>query len=415
MENINKEQVLKKYTEFIDKQSKGSIPLFIAIVGSQAYGTNVPGSDFDFAGVFLQPEDEIYGFNYLKQIDEKKKKSDFGNAEKDDAVFYEIKRFIQLLGTANPTVLSILFTPDDCVVYKHPSFDILLNRKQDFITKMCANSFAGFAVSQLKKAKGLDKKQNWEKDRVEKKDVIDFCYVIDESGYGTMPLKKYLEDNDMDQKFCGVTKVPNARDLYAVFYDHIAHNCFYEGYSEEIRDNYKNLSKEAGKGFGKGYKGISKVGEGNNVAESNQLRLSSIPKGEFPVRVMVYNKDSYTKSCKDYKSYKEWLENRNEQRYTDVKGHGQKIDGKNVMHLVRLLRMSREIAENGEFIIRRPDAEYLKSIRLGKVSLQEIIDWSESEIKEIDRIFKDSSLPFESDRELSNNLLVKIRKEAYKK
>lgn len=411
---IDKETIKNKYTELINSKSKNSIPLFIVIVGSQAYGTNTPESDFDFAGVFLQSKEDIYGFNYLEQIDEKKVKGDFGDKEKDDAVFYEIKRFLQLLQTANPTVLSILFSPEDCIIYKHPIFDIILNKKQDFVTKMCRNSFAGYAIAQCKKAKGLDKMQNWEKDKVTRKDILDFCYVIDESGYGTILLKKFLKDRTMEQQFCGISKIPNARDLYALFYDQKAHYCFSKLEEPETNKNKKKYYKKKGESVGLGYKGISKIGTGESVSESNQLRLSSIPKGEKTIATLIFNKDSYIQSNKDYKSYQTWIQNRNEQRYVDNLGHNQKIDSKNIMHLVRLLRMSREIAENGEFIIRRPDAEYLRSIRRGEVNLNDILSWAEDEILVIDDLFLKSDLPDNLDREFVNNLLVQIRVNIYK-
>jgi hypothetical protein len=63
-----------------------------------------------------------------------------------------------------------------------------------------------------------------------------------------------------------------------------------------------------------------------NYGESNQLRLSSIPKGEESIAVISFNKDGYTQHCKDYKAYQEWLENRNEARYVETQEHGQKID-----------------------------------------------------------------------------------------
>jgi len=409
--NINKEEIRKKYFDLISSKSKGSIPLFIVIVGSQSFGTNTPNSDFDFAGVFLQSKEEIFGLNYLEQIDEKKGKEDFGDKEKDDAVFYEIKRFIQLLMSANPTVLSILFSPEDCIIYKNPVFDILINNREKFLTKKCKNSFAGYAVAQCKKAKGLDKMQNWENSKFTRKDLLDFVYVIE--GDKSIPWKAWNADK-YDEKFCGVVNVPNARDVYAVYYDGEAEMCHSERYDEEIRNGYKESLKKAGMAMGLGYKGLIKIGEGSNLAESNQLRLSSIPKGQNPICNIVYNKDGYSMHCKEYKSYQEWINNRNEQRYVDNKGHNQKIDSKNIMHLVRLLRMSREIAEHGEFIIRRPDAEYLKSIRRGEVNLQEIIDWAELEISVIDDLFVNSPLPDSVDKSFLNELLINIRNEGYK-
>jgi len=165
--------------------------------------------------------------------------------------------------------------------------------------------------------------------------------------------------------------------------------------------------------MGFGYKGLVKTGEGDNVAESNALRLSSIPKGETPICNIVYNKDGYSEHCKDFKSYEDWLANKNDARWVDVKSHGQKIDGKNMMHCKRLMGMAREIAEGKGIIVRRPDAEYLISIRKGEIDLQTLIDGVESEIIEIDNLFNSSNLPDFVDNNFVNNLIIKIRKLVY--
>jgi hypothetical protein len=165
--------------------------------------------------------------------------------------------------------------------------------------------------------------------------------------------------------------------------------------------------------MGLGYKGLVKTGEGLNVAESNALRLSSIPKGETPICNIVYNKDGYSEHCKDYKSYEDWLANKNEARWVDVKSHGQKIDGKNMMHSKRLMSMAREIAEGKGINVRREDAEYLISIRRGVVDLQTLINEVESEIVEIDKLFEESDLPDSVDQKFVDNLLIKIRKSIY--
>jgi hypothetical protein len=162
-----------------------------------------------------------------------------------------------------------------------------------------------------------------------------------------------------------------------------------------------------------GYKGLVKTGEGNNVAESNALRLSSIPKGETPICNIVYNKDGYSEHCKDFKSYEDWLANKNEARWVDVKSHGQKIDGKNMMHSKRLMSMAREIAEGKGINVRRSDAEYLISIRRGEIDLETLIDEVESEIVEIDELFDNSNLPDSVDKNFVNDLLIKIRKNIY--
>jgi hypothetical protein len=287
----------------------------------------------------------------------------------------------------------------------------ILQHRDKFITKKCSNSFAGYALQQIKKAKGQDKKQNWEKDKVTRKDVLDFCYVIESEK--SIPWKVWNVHKGYEEKFIGAVNVPNARDIYALYYDQNAHNCFAENLPEYMKENAKRWRLEDGKPLGFGYKGLVKTGEGANAAESNQLRLSSIPKGEIPICNIIYNKDGYTMHCKDYNEYQEWLNKRNLQRWVDVETHGQKIDGKNMMHCRRLLEMAKEIAEGKGILVRRENAQELLSIRRGEIDLQSLIDRAENDIIEIDTLFKESNLPDSVDPEFVNDLLLSIRKQFY--
>lgn len=397
---IKMKKMKEELIKLIEEKSPGSKPLYLVIRGSHAYGTNVETSDTDFSGVFIQSLDDILGNKYLEQI----------NDDKNDTVIYEVRRFLELLGKNNPTILELLNTPENCIIYKDPIFDEILNEKEKFITKMCANSFGGYAKMQIQKAKGQDKKQNWEKEKTERKEVLDFVYVIENEK--TIPWKKWNE-NFYDEKFIGAVNVPNARDVYALFYDKIAALCFSERIEEKNRNDARDFRLKNNLPMGFGYKGLVKCEEGKSKSESNQLRLSSIPKGEQPICTVIYNKDAYTQHCKDYVSYETWLREKNEARWVDVKEHGQKIDGKNMMHCVRLIDMAREIAEGKGIIVFRENAKDLIDIRKGKVDLKSIVNKVEKDIIEIDELFKNSSLPDNIDPELINNLLIKIRKKIY--
>lgn len=384
---------------------KNNLVLLEAIGGSRAYGTQTPTSDTDIRGVFICEQDDLYSGNYPDQINDKL----------NDIVFYELNRFMSLVSKGNPNILELLNTPEDCIISKHPLFDLILGKKNEFITKSCKNSFGGYARQQIVKAKGLNKKQNWEKDKVSRKEVLDFVYVIiDEK---SIPWKVWNRDGDSncnyEEKFIGITNVPNARDVYAMYYDVNAEMCHSERYDKEMRDDFKNALKKDNLPMGLGYKGLIKVGGDGNYGESNQLRLSSIPKGENTICNVTYNKDSYSTHCRDYKEYQEWLENRNEQRYVDTQKHGQQIDGKNMMHCIRLIRMSQEIGSGKGIIVRRDDSEYLLSIRRGEVNLDALINEAELGISEMNKIFKNSNLPDSVDKDLVNDLLVEIRQKFY--
>ena len=380
--------------------------LLSAISGSHAYGTNIPESDEDLRGVFILPQEQLYGLERVTQI----------NDEDNDIVYYELGRFCELLLKSNPTVLELLNPPQDCILILNPLFkEYFIDKRQDYLTKACNKTFLAYAQQQITKASGLNKKMNWEKNKVERKDLLDFCYVLE--GEKSIPWKIW-NNNHYDEKFIGAVNIPNARDTYALFYDQKADLCFSEVHSIEDREHQKKIYKERNIPFGFGYKGLVKIGEENesgkiNYGLSNQLRLSSIPKGEISFCTIAYNKDGYTESMKDYREYQEWLNNRNTQRYVDIENHNQQIDGKNMLHCVRLIETARDIVDKKDIIVRRDNKEELLDIRRGKVDLKSLIEKSDNLLNEIEIKFKESDLPEDINKENINKLLINIRKEFY--
>ena len=53
-----------------DLKDKGLI-IYECISGSKAYGLDLPTSDTDIRGVFILPQDEIYGLRYIEQVADK--------------------------------------------------------------------------------------------------------------------------------------------------------------------------------------------------------------------------------------------------------------------------------------------------------------------------------------------------------
>ena len=152
---MNKQELFN----LVEEKSPGATPLLLVIRGSHAYGTSLPTSDIDYSGIFVQSIDSILNISSVDQI----------NDDKNDIVIYEIRKFMELLSSNNPNILELLATPEDCVIYKHPIFDDILLNSDKFITKMCSKSFGGYANEQINKAKGQNKKQNWERNRIVRK------------------------------------------------------------------------------------------------------------------------------------------------------------------------------------------------------------------------------------------------------
>ncbi len=178
--------------------------LFEVISGSKSFGLNTPTSDTDIKGVYYLPKEKFFGLDYIPQISD----------ETNDEVYYELGRFVELLLKNNPNILEILASPEDCILYQHPIMQRL--KIEDFLSKLCKDSFAGYAVTQIKKARGLNKKIVNPIPK-EKKSLLDFCYVL--KGYETIAVNNFLAENNFNQAQCGLVNLPNSKGMFALFYD----------------------------------------------------------------------------------------------------------------------------------------------------------------------------------------------------
>lgn len=339
---------------------------FKSITGSHSYGLNIATSDIDKKGIFVIPNEDILLDKYFPQIQKSK-----------DETHYEILRFLQLLQTANPTVLELLFVEDRFVEQISPEFEILRKERHKFLTKKCKDSFGGYAAAQIKKSRGLNKKFNWESSKITKKDPIEFCYV--EKNGKTIPLETLLGDFGYaaGHSYVGLVGLEHMSGCYSLYLD--------EGYMTFTPPKYKG------------------------IFEGGRIVTSSIPKEAKSIGVMSYNENAYKIHCKDWESYQTWLRERNETRFVETKNHSQKIDGKHMMHTVRLLTMALEIPELNDLRVYRKDREKLLAIRRGEVNLDEILTEAEISLKRLD-VYDSSSLPESVDPEFVTYLLKQFRK-----
>jgi len=265
--------------------------------------------------------------------------------------------------------------PEDCILYK----DELMNKiKPDlFLSKLCEQTFANYAYTQIKKAYGLEKKiiNPVEEKR---KSVLDFCYVY--VGKEAINLKAFLLEKGFEEERMGLTAIAHLKDCYNLFY-----------------------SKEHQ------YSGVIRKEEANDVC------LSSIPKGEIPVGLLYFNKDGYSLYCKKYKEYWEWVEKRNDERYNTTMAHGKNYDSKNMMHVFRLLLMAKEIATDGKVNVWRKDRGFLLDIKQGKYEYNDLLIKAGVLKNELPELFQRSDLPDEPNTDLINRLLVDTREDYYKK
>jgi hypothetical protein len=349
----------------ITELKKQGLLLFECISGSRAYGTNTPQSDTDLKGVFVLPQSQFYAFDPLPQV----------SSEGNDEVYYELSRFAELLYKNNPTALEILASPEECITFCHPSFEVF--RKENFLSRLCKDSFAGFAHSQVKKARGLNKKINVP-EAPKRKTPLDFCYVTVENG--SMPLLHWLEKRGWEQKHCGLAAISNMRDLHALYYDE------------------------------SGSLPFSGVVRGE---DSNDIALSSIPKGMPVLTYLSFNKDAYSQHCRDYREYHDWVAKRNETRYQNTLEHGKNYDAKNLMHTIRLLETALEILRDGVLNVRRANRDELLKIRSGAYTYEELMAKAEYLMEAVETAYASTTLPEKPDKARISSLTAQVRREFY--
>jgi hypothetical protein len=177
------------------------------ICGSTLYGLNIEGkSDLDKRSVFLCDINNLLGFrnNYIEQI----------NIDCNDHTTYEFGRFIELLTKSNPNIVESLFVPEDkMIIHPHKILEPIFANRDKFLTKELAKILTQYAHSQIQKARGLNKMiVNPVEDG---KDILDFCYALVDGK--TIPLKKFMKDNNLKQEDCGLAKIPNCAGIYNMY------------------------------------------------------------------------------------------------------------------------------------------------------------------------------------------------------
>lgn len=347
-----------------DIKSNGLL-LLECISGSRAYGLDTDQSDTDIKGVFYLPRPAYFGIDYISQI----------SNDTNDEIYYEIGRFVDLLLKNNPNLLELLATPSDCVRFRHPLMDKL--PLQLFLSRKCKDSFAAYALSQIRKAQGLNKKIN-NPQPPERKSLLHFCYIIQNNS--SIPVTDWLTRQGIKQEQCGLSAITHAKGIYALY----------------VTDTYATWCQ-----------GII------SSTEANDVTVSNIPKNQTLRAYLSVNADGYSIYCREYKDYWNWVEKRNEVRYTNNMNQGKNYDAKNMMHTIRLLQMGREIIQTGQLHVRRSNRAELLSIKNGEWEYQQLLDYAERLMEDIELAYPDSPLPEEPDHAVVLQKLVNIREQLY--
>jgi predicted nucleotidyltransferase len=343
----------------LERVRREDVLVFDTVAGSHAYGTAIDGSDEDRRGVFIATPGLLMGLDSIEQVSD----------ERSDQVYYELGRFVDLLLKNNPNALELLGMPGDCVRFRHPVFERL--EPSLFLSKLCEKTFGEYAMGQIRKARGLNKKIVNPQPET-RHPMLAFCHVPD--GQGSVPVVDWLVARGLNPADCGLTAVRNAAGMFAIYHS-----------------------------GGIPYRGLV------SPKDPDALVFSSVPKDAAPIAWMHFNEDAFKSHCKAHREYWQWVANRNEERFATNASHGKGYDSKNLMHTLRLLEMAGEIAREGVLRVRRPNRDFLLQVRAGEFSYEWLVGRAEELHAGLADAYINSNLPDAPDRERINALLVEMR------
>lgn len=116
--------------------------VFLTIAGSHMYGMATEESDVDKRGVCIPPKNVVMGF--ARRFEQQ-------DVPGEDTTIFSLIKFMELASDCNPNIIELLFAPDDCIEVKHPIWEKLLTRRDEFVSAKAFFTFASYAAGQIKR------------------------------------------------------------------------------------------------------------------------------------------------------------------------------------------------------------------------------------------------------------------------
>lgn len=325
--------------------------------GSISYGTNLPTSDVDFRGVFCaDPINVRTPFFVIRECED---------VTEEDTKFFELAHFMKLCLDCNPNVVETLWVDEEHIVATSEAYQHLRNARHELLSSKIAFTTSGYALAQLKRIKGHNKWINNPQPIAPPK-PYQFHTVVQWFG----------EEKNLH---VDVTKFRN---------DHIL-----IPYGNSTFGVYPK----------KGYQLYAGNGGWNDQFEGDRREYKTAP-----LFILRSNMEVYRQQKEIHTNYWSWKNNRNQSRGTLEEQFG--YDTKHAMHLVRLLRMGKEVLKTGELIVNRPDAEELLAIRNGAWKYDDVVKYAESMDNEVrTELYQKTSLRKKPDIHFAAKLLMEVQ------
>lgn len=326
--------------------------IFETVTGSHAYGMSLPTSDLDTRGIFIAPKTVMLSpFHNVEQYEDKEK----------DRTIYELSKFIKLIVDQNPNILELLWVSESDIIFRTPFYDLLRANREALLSSKSAHTFTGYAFAQMKRIRRHEK---WVDKPIAKERPRQCDYLK-------------WDDNT------NISFLADTGSGYALHRYHGNVMTLHKDQSASIFDN-----------------------DGNLII--HEKRISK----DDALHIVVYDEISYKRDVDEWTGYWSWRNNRNAKRLELEDKFG--YDTKHAAHLIRLLRMGKEILATGVVNVFREDAAELLEIRAGKFTYDEIIAMSEKLEAEVKDLYKTTTLPHSCNVERVSKLTVELYESHWK-
>lgn len=381
--------------DWLDKNT-----VYVTLHGSQAYGLANQFSDVDVKGICLPPKEVEYNLYHRFEQAENSPALEARlahlknpNNPKFESTVYSLRKFFLLAAEVNPNIIELLFTDPSGQFVVNKPMDVLLEKRNLFLSNKARYTFAGYACAQAKK---IERHRKWI--------VLGEVKPPVREDFG-LPA---VEPKGMEEIFGAIKSKVEQWNLNQFPMDEMARS--------ELKDTIWELVTTLTD------KELSVANWPDRYAEGIVFRMQKEFNLKDEVVEYIHAERAYAKAKQVYDSWVSWKKERNPARRALEEKSG--YDTKHASHLVRLMRMGHEIVSTGKVIVNRTgiDADELLSVKNGGWTFEQVMEFKKVMETKLDEEYarqkkaiaagEPTPLPREVNKEALNTLYHEVY-EAY--